>query len=211
MEMLLDLWLTWTLPQQISLFGSILYTASPNLPKGPTHQSSISIFPSVYSTVSISPVVPECTACLLAAFMAQQGLKPQTISAYSAAVRHLQVMVSYDQPAQIVQPCFQCILKRIKCLQSIVPSAAHLPITPSSLQKPQEVWAQAPPICDLKPAWFGQPAVLVPCLHESGGIHLWLEGSTSNPGIQCCSTLSYITLNHAITLVKSKDKSIPGA
>ena len=54
---------------------------------------------------SINPLQwSECTAYLFAAFLAQQGLKPQTISAYLAEVRHLQVMAGYNSPAWMVWP-----------------------------------------------------------------------------------------------------------
>ena len=48
-------------------------------------------------------------------------------------------------PPWMVWPHLQYILKGVKRLQSIEPSAARLPITPSIMQKLQGVWAQAPP------------------------------------------------------------------
>ena len=97
---------------------------------------------------SINPLQwSERTACLFAVFLAQQGLKLQTISAYLAAVWDLQLMAGYNPPARMVWPHLQYVLKGVKRLQSIAPSAARRPITctPSIMQKLQGVWAQAPP------------------------------------------------------------------
>ena len=79
-------------------------------------------------------------ACLFAAFLAHQGLKPQSISVYLAAIRHLQVSAGLDPAPRDLWPRLQYVLKGIKRSQVPAPQQARLPVTIGIMLCLQEVW-----------------------------------------------------------------------
>lgn len=77
----------------------------------------------------ITPLpLSEVSTCLFAAFLAHQGLKSQSISAYLSALRHLQVSAGFDSPQRSAWLRLQYVLKGIAHCQ---PNSTRccLPIT----------------------------------------------------------------------------------
>ena len=94
---------------------------------------------------SIAPLpLSEQVACLFAAFLSHQGLKPQTISAYLSAVRHLQISAGLNPTIRTLWPRLQYILRGIKRSQDALPQRVRLPVTVDVMRSLQAVWARAP-------------------------------------------------------------------
>ena len=70
-------------------------------------------------------LLTEDMACLFAAFLAHQSLKPQSISVYLAAIQHLQVSAGLDLTPHDLWPRLQYVLKGIKQFQvSLTPAGS---------------------------------------------------------------------------------------
>lgn len=84
----------------------------------------------------------ERSVCLFAVFLAQQGLRPQTISSYLSALRHLQIAAGLDATSRSDWPRLQYVLKGIHRSQD-ASVRRRLPITANILLKLQEVWSRS--------------------------------------------------------------------
>ena len=88
----------------------------------------------------------ERTTCLFAAFLAQQGIKPQSISVYLAALRHLTISAGLDPPLRATWPRLQYVLRGIKRTQDSASHRVRLPITAEIMRQLQNVWSNAPAV-----------------------------------------------------------------
>ena len=79
--------------------------------------------------------------CLFAAFLAHQGLQPNSISAYLSALRHLQVSAGLPPPPRDDWPRLQYVLKGIARSQPLN-RRNRLPITSELMLQLQAVWAR---------------------------------------------------------------------
>ena len=87
----------------------------------------------------------QSTLCLFAAFLAQQGLAPQSISIYLSAVRHMEVQVAATASTRASWPYLQYVLKGIKRTAGRSPSEhSRLPITPDILRCLSTIWRGDP-------------------------------------------------------------------
>ena len=92
----------------------------------------------------LSPLpLSESSLCLFAAYLAYQGLKPQTINSYLAALRHLQVSAGLPTPNRADWPRLHYTLRGIQRSQ---PSAQRqrLPITATVMRNLLHTWSSAP-------------------------------------------------------------------
>ena len=91
------------------------------------HQFSLAPFP-----------LNETLLCSFATFLAQEGLRLQTIKCYLSALRHAQIANGFPDPRiGLDHPRLECILRGIKRSQatsSLVPKRTRLPITPDILR-----------------------------------------------------------------------------
>jgi hypothetical protein len=77
--------------------------------------------------------------CLFAAFLANEGLRAQSISVYLSALRHLQISAGLQAPTPSAWPWLTYVLRGIK--RSQAPSSrVRLPITASILLQIKQVW-----------------------------------------------------------------------
>ena len=86
----------------------------------------------------------KCSTCLFATFLAQQGLKPQSISVYLSALRHLEVSAGLDPPLRAAWPRLQYVLRGIKRSQDSASNRVRLPITTAIMHQLRLIWANAP-------------------------------------------------------------------
>ena len=94
----------------------------------------------------LSPLpVSQYSACLFAASLAQQGLHPQSIQVYLAAVRHLQISEGLGSLPRSDWPQLQYVIRGIKRSNAGTPVRTWLPITPSLLRQIKAVCIAAPP------------------------------------------------------------------
>lgn len=93
-------------------------------------------------TYCLSPLpLSECAVCLFAAYLAHQGLQPTSISAYLAALRHLQVSAGLPPPPRSEWPRLQYVLRGITRAQ-ITNRRNRLPITSQIMQQLQSVFSR---------------------------------------------------------------------
>ena len=85
------------------------------------------------------PPIPasQHTTCLFAAHLASKGLRPSSISAYLAALRHLQIEVGAFPPPRGEWPQLQYVMRGIKRLQNTHHKKIRLPITSALMGKMQ--------------------------------------------------------------------------
>ena len=94
-----------------------------------TYSSAQKRYLSFCSVYGITPLpLSEMSTCLFASFLAHQGLKSQSISAYLSALRHLQISAGFSPPQRAVWPRLQYVLRGIARCQP-GPSDRRLPIT----------------------------------------------------------------------------------
>ena len=90
-------------------------------------------------TYNLPPLpLSESVTCLLAAFLAHQGLKSQSVSVYLSALRHLQITAGLPAPQRAEWPRLKYVLKGIARVQPL-PSARRLPITAAIMLRLQAV------------------------------------------------------------------------
>lgn len=98
------------------------------------------------SVAKITPIpVSQYAACLFVAFLAQQGLRPQSIQVYLAAVRHLQISEGLGGPPRAEWPQLQYVVRGVKRTRAGDPVRSRLPITPAVLKLIKAVCMAAPP------------------------------------------------------------------
>ena len=85
----------------------------------------------------------ERSSCLFATFLAQQGMKRQSISVYLAALRHLEISAGLDPALRVSWPHLQYALQGIKHSQDTGPHHVHLPFIKAIMHQLQNVWAHA--------------------------------------------------------------------
>jgi hypothetical protein len=90
--------------------------------------------------------------------LADQGLRHRTVKVYLSALRFMQIQAGLKDPfAQVAWPRLDYVVKGIKKVEAEkgVASRTRLPITPSILQKLQEVWSTSSKCCafDRKMLW----------------------------------------------------------
>lgn len=78
------------------------------------------------------------------AYLAQQGLRPQTISVYLSAIRHLQIEEGAGSLPRSDWPQLKYVLRGIKRANVDSPPRARLPITPEIMQQLRAVCMAAP-------------------------------------------------------------------
>ena len=90
----------------------------------------------------ISPLpLSERSTCLFVAYLAREGLSPQSIKAYLAAIRHWQIASGLGAPPRDQWPRLHYTLRGVSRLQSKSSRRSRLPITPDILLKLAAVWA----------------------------------------------------------------------
>ena len=91
--------------------------------------------------------VTQNVACLFVAFLAHQGLQPQSISVYLSALglRHLQITEGLITLPRSNWPQLQYILKGIKQSQAGTPTRVRLPITAVVMRQLKSIWQAANP------------------------------------------------------------------
>lgn len=91
---------------------------------------------------NLSPLpLTQTSVSLFAAFLWQQGLRPQSITVYLAALRHLQIADSWSGLPRSEWPYLQYVLRGIKRSGSrSAPSQHRLPITASIMRVLRSVW-----------------------------------------------------------------------
>ncbi len=101
------------------------------------HQFSLAPFPP-------NELMRHCSAT----FLAQKGLRLQTIKCYLSALRHAQIANGFPDPRiGLDHPRLECILRGIKRSQatsSSVPNCTRLPITPDILRLIHSYLPQTP-------------------------------------------------------------------
>ena len=92
------------------------------------------------------PAVPvlERQACLFVAYIADRGLRSQTISAYLAGVWHLLVVTGSPVHSRMESPRLQYVLRGIKRLSAPLPKKRRLPISISILRSLYQVLESFP-------------------------------------------------------------------
>ena len=84
----------------------------------------------------------EATVCLFAAYLANAGLAPQTISVYMAAIRHLQISSGFKAPPRESWPHLYYTLRGINRVRAATQqSCTRLPITADILRQLCDVWS----------------------------------------------------------------------
>ena len=95
--------------------------------------------------------------CYFSAFLADQGLRLQSIKAYISAIRHLQISAGLSEPFKGQQwPKLKYVQKGIKRSQTACsdsPRKDRLPITPDILRKIKSHWSNQPTSIDLHMFW----------------------------------------------------------
>ena len=96
------------------------------------------------SVRKIAPLpLTEKNLCEYVAYLAQGGMKHQSIKCYLSAARHLQIMSGQGDPFREKMPLLEYVLRRIKSEQAKrFPTAqrVRLPITPDMLVRIRQVW-----------------------------------------------------------------------
>jgi hypothetical protein len=82
----------------------------------------------------------EHSLCLFAAFLHNEGLRPQSISVYLAGLHHLHIAAGFQAPPSSNWVWLQYVLKGIKRTNS-APPRIHLPIAASILSQILQVWS----------------------------------------------------------------------
>ncbi len=106
----------------------------------------------------INPLpVSESSLCHFVAFLAKKGLAPQSIKAYIAAVRHMQIISGMPEPwAPLSLPRLQLVLNgiaRSRVSTGVTQKKPHLPITTTILQKIFRVLSSRPGADDIFMIW----------------------------------------------------------
>ena len=86
----------------------------------------------------VSPYpMKEDILCTYAAYLADQGLRHQTIKCYLSAIRHQQKSLGFPDPNISTMPCFEQLLRGIKVVRGKQDQSANpcLPITPAILKQ----------------------------------------------------------------------------
>ena len=108
-----------------------------------TYSSAKNRYIGFCTRAKLSPYpLTQSTLCLFAAFLAQQGLAPQSISIYLSAVRHMEVQVAATASTRASWPYLQYVLKGIKRTAGRSPSEHSL--TPDILRRLSTVWRGDP-------------------------------------------------------------------
>ena len=84
------------------------------------------------------------STCLFAVHLAQQGLSPQSISAYMSAVRHLQIAAGFAAIHRCEWPRLQYVIKGIRRSGDCTSKRVRLPITAEILHSLYTVWSEGP-------------------------------------------------------------------
>ena len=113
------------------------------------YQAAINKFYSFCSTYDVHTPFPltEHILCSFAAFMAEQGLAPQTVKSYLAAVRNMQISLGLPDPRD--RSSFprlkrvQAGIARLRMLQGS-PHRVRLPVTPHIMSKVRESLSLSP-------------------------------------------------------------------
>uniref|UniRef100_A0A1X7T011 Tyr recombinase domain-containing protein n=1 Tax=Amphimedon queenslandica TaxID=400682 RepID=A0A1X7T011_AMPQE len=107
-----------------------------------TYSSAKSCYFKFCRDANLSPYpLSQGTICLFAAFLAQRGLSPGSISTYLSAVRHLDIQSSASTTPRSAWPYLQYVLRGIKRSSQGGPlQRARLPITPAILHQLHLVW-----------------------------------------------------------------------
>ena len=153
-------------------------------------------FCSLYDILSPFPV-SEALLCYFAAAMAKEGLTPQTIKTYLAAIRHMQITLGLPEPREFSSlPRLRLVQSGIKRTHSQrVPRdpKVRLPITPTILHQIRAQWlrsAQDPDIIMLWAAaclcffrFFRSGEITIPSLSAfDPKVHLsWGDIAVDNP------------------------------
>ena len=87
------------------------------------------------------------------AHLFSSGLSSQTIRSYLSAVRHMQILEGYPDPAVQSFPCLGYALKGVQREKPAAQRLTRLPITPELLRKIYGVWAQEPQDFDRTMLW----------------------------------------------------------
>ena len=85
----------------------------------------------------------EKNLCEYVAYLAQGGMKHQSIKCYLSAARHLQIMSGRGDPFREKMPLLEYVLRGIKSEQakrSPTVQRVRLPITPDVLVRIRQVW-----------------------------------------------------------------------
>ena len=94
--------------------------------------------------INIPPLpLSEYSTCLFAVHLAQQGLSPQSISAYMSAVRHLQIAAGFAAIHRCEWPRLQYVIKGIRRSGDCTSKRVRLPITAEILHSLYTVWSEA--------------------------------------------------------------------
>ncbi len=94
-----------------------------------TYSSAQRTYMRFCSTYNLPPIpLTERLACLLVAHLAERG-RPQSISAYMAGVRHLQITAGTATPQRQEWPRLQLVMRGIRRSQAATPRTTRLPIT----------------------------------------------------------------------------------
>lgn len=101
------------------------------------------------------PPIPlsERQACLFAVHLANQGLRPQSITVYLAGVRHLLVTVGQTPSPRAEWPRLQYVIRGIKRSAALTPKRQRLPITFAVLKQIQDYLFRLPPAYMTKLIW----------------------------------------------------------
>ena len=95
-------------------------------------------------TYNITPFpASETTLCLFVSYLAEEGLRYQSIRAYLSALRHL--YISQGQPDPFTEnrfPRLQYVLKGVHRCEGPAEPRGRLPITPTILPYLREAWSQ---------------------------------------------------------------------
>lgn len=83
----------------------------------------------------------EDKSCYFAAYLAKQGLAPQTVTSYLAAIRHLQICAGLGAPVTAQWPRLHYTVRGIKRSGAGNPKKPRLPITPAILNGLCRVWS----------------------------------------------------------------------
>ena len=95
-----------------------------------TYSSAQRTYTRFCSTYNLPPIpLTERFACLFVAHLAERGLCPQSISAYMAGVRHLQITAGMTTPQRQEWPRLQLVMRGIRQSQAATPRKTRLPIT----------------------------------------------------------------------------------
>ena len=142
-ELLHNLSLAWTSPRPESLV-QLYFTRGLTRSTLKTYSSAQRRYLDFCLQYHLSPLpVSERVACLFAAFLARQGLKPQSIAGYLAAIRHLQVTAGLEPTLRESWLRLQYVLRGIKRSQDMEHQRVRLPVTAGIMLALQRVWARS--------------------------------------------------------------------